>query len=114
MPAKDFLKAIDSIITHVDPHHLNIVVTGGEPLVRKDLEQVGLELYKRELPWRIVTNGLLLSEQRFESLRAAGLHNVTISIDGMEENHNWMRNHPASFRKAHSRASTRRFRHDVL
>lgn len=102
MPAEDFLKVIDSLLPHVNRHQLNIVITGGEPLVRKDLEQVGRQLYDRELPWGIVTNGLLLNAERFESLRRAGLHNITISLDGTEECHNWMRNHPLSFKKAYA------------
>lgn len=100
MPAKDFLNAIDSMLPRINPHHLNIVITGGEPLMRKDLEAVGRELYNRQIPWGLVTNGFLLTNERFEKLRAAGLHNITISLDGLEENHNWMRNHPDSFRRA--------------
>ncbi len=100
MPAEDFLKTVDSLMPHIDPHQVNIVITGGEPLVRDDLEYVGRELYNREFPWGIVTNGLLLTEERFEKLRRAGLHNITISLDGLEENHNWMRNHPKSFERA--------------
>ncbi len=53
------------------------------------------------MPWGIVTNGLLLTPERLESLRAAGLHNITISLDGLEEDHNWMRNHPKSFARAY-------------
>lgn len=101
MPADDFLKTIDSLLPHVDPHHVNIVITGGEPLLRKDLEYVGKELYKREFPWGIVSNGMLLSHERLESLRSAGLHNLTISLDGLEQTHNWMRNNPLSFRNAY-------------
>lgn len=100
MPAEDFLRVVDTIRPHVDPHRLNIVITGGEPLVRQDIEKVGLELYRREMPWGIVTNGMLLNEKRFESLRRAGLHNLTISLDGLEENHNWMRGHKESFMRA--------------
>lgn len=100
MPAEDFLRVIDSLLPHVDPHRLNIVITGGEPLVRADLEKVGLELYRRELPWGIVTNGMLLTESRFRSLRQAGLHNLTISLDGLEETHNWMRGNALSFGRA--------------
>lgn len=100
MPAEDFLRVIDSLLPHVDPHRLNIVITGGEPLVRADLKKVGLELYRRELPWGIVTNGMLLTESRFRSLRQAGLHNLTISLDGLEETHNWMRGNALSFGRA--------------
>lgn len=100
MPADDFLRVVDSLRPHVDPHRLNIVITGGEPLVRDDLESVGHQLYDWEFPWGIVTNGLLLSPERLARLRAAGLHNITISLDGLEDCHNWMRNHSLSFSRA--------------
>ena len=100
MPAEDFLRVIDSITPHVDPHKTFIIFTGGEALLRDDLEQVGLELYRREYPWGVVTNGFLLDEKRLESLRASGMHSITVSIDGFEEQHNWIRRHPQSFEKA--------------
>lgn len=100
MPAAHFLKVVDRILPKVNPHKLNIVITGGEPLMRTDLESVGLELYRRELPWGIVSNGLGLNVRRFESQLKAGLHNLTISLDGLENDHNWMRGNAASFSKA--------------
>lgn len=100
MPAADFLNVIDGLIPHIDPHKVSIVITGGEPLMRPDLEFVGMELYKRGFPWGIVSNGLMLTAERFESLRKAGIHNLTISLDGLEDDHNWMRCNPQSFRRA--------------
>lgn len=100
MPAQDFLKAVDQVLPHVDPHQLLIIISGGEPLVRKDLEEVGMELHRRELPWGMVSNGLLLTPERLQSLMAAGLSAMTISLDGLEEDHNWMRGNPLSFRNA--------------
>ena len=100
MPAEDFLRVIDSITPHVDPHKTFIIFTGGEALLRDDLEQVGLELYRREYPWGVVTNGFLLDAKRLDSLLASGMHSITVSIDGFEEQHNWIRRHPQSFEKA--------------
>ena len=100
MPAEDFLKVIDSLTPHVNPNHVNIVITGGEPLLRKDLEYVGRQLYDRGYPWGFVSNGLALTPERFQSLRKAGLHAMTISLDGLKDDHNWMRCHPASFDRA--------------
>ena len=100
MPAEDFLKVIDSITPHVDPHKTFIIFTGGEALLRNDLEEVGLELYRREYPWGVVTNGFLLDAKRLDSLLASGMHSITVSIDGFEEQHNWIRRHPQSFEKA--------------
>ena len=59
-----------------------------------------MELYRRQYPWGVVTNGFLLDERRLESLLASGMHSITVSIDGFEEQHNWMRRHPQSFAKA--------------
>ena len=100
MPAEDFLRVIDSITPHVDPHKVFIIFTGGEALLRDDLEEVGHELYRREYPWGLVTNGYLLDQKRLDSLLASGMHSITVSLDGFEEQHNWIRRHPQSFEKA--------------
>lgn len=100
MPAADFLRVIDSITPHVDTHKVFIIFTGGEALLRPDMEEVGLELYRREYPWGVVTNGFLLDERRLQSLMASGMHSITVSLDGFEEQHNWIRRHPQSFEKA--------------
>ena len=100
MPAKDFFKAIDDITPHVDPHKTFITFTGGEALVRDDIEEVGLELYRRGFPWGMVTNGLLLDEQRLDRLLCSGMHSITISFDGFEEDHNWIRRNDRSFERA--------------
>lgn len=91
MPAEDFLKVIDNLTPHVDTHKTFIIFTGGEALVRKDIEEIGAELNRREYPWGIVTNGFLLNAERLQSLKAAGMHSITISLDGFEEAHDWMR-----------------------
>lgn len=100
MPAEDFLRVVDSIIPKVDPHRLLVIISGGEPLVRADLEQVGLELYRREMPWGIVTNALALTRDRLQRLRKAGLRTISVSIDGLCDDHDWLRGHPGSFDRA--------------
>lgn len=100
MPAADFLKVIDSITPHVNPNKLFIIFTGGEPLMRVDLETCGLELYKRGYPWGIVTNGFAMTRKRFDSLLSAGMHTATVSLDGFAVDHNWLRGHPDSFDRA--------------
>ncbi len=100
MPIKDFLDTIDKILPHVNPNKVLIIFTGGEALVRNDIEVCGLELYKRGFPWGIVTNGLYLTRERLDSLLLAGMHTITVSLDGFEDAHNWLRCHPESFSKA--------------
>ena len=98
MPAGDFLHVLDKSVTpHVDPHKVLIIISGGEPLMRADLAQVGKALKQRGYPWGMVTNGLALTEKRFKELMASGLRSMAISFDGMKDNHNWMRQHPLAF-----------------
>ena len=100
MPVADFLKVIDQITPHVNPNRTMIIFTGGEALLRKDIEVCGTELYHRGFPWGIVSNGMALTEQRLKSLLASGLHSITISLDGFEDEHNWLRNNPRSYAAA--------------
>jgi radical SAM enzyme (rSAM/lipoprotein system) len=77
-----------------------IVLTGGEALLRKDLEETGRNLYKRGFPWGIVTNGMLLNEQKLKALMQSGLRAVTVSLDGLADSHNWLRGNARSFNLA--------------
>jgi len=100
MPLADFLRVVDRITPNVDTRKTMIVITGGEPLMRTDLEQCGRELYSRRYPWGIVSNGLAMTEKRLNSLIDAGMRSVTISLDGLPESHNIMRGNPNSFNSA--------------
>lgn len=100
MPAEDFLKVVRQIAPQIEPNRTMVIFTGGEALLRRDLEACGLELYRMGFPWGLVSNGLLLDRRRLDSLLAAGLHSITISLDGFEEDHNWLRRHPKSYANA--------------
>ena len=65
MPLEDFLKVLDEEITpHVDPSEVLIIFSGGEVLVRPDLERAGAEVTRRGYAWGMVTNGMALTEAR--------------------------------------------------
>ena len=101
MPAEDFFRVLDNEITpNVNPNKTFIILSGGEVLVRKDLEQIGINLYRRGYPWGMVTNGLALSRERLDSLIRAGLHSITVSLDGFEEHHYHIRQNKESFARA--------------
>lgn len=100
MPFETFARALDSIAANTDPHRVFVIITGGEPLMRTDLEKCGLEIYRKGFPWGIVTNGFALTEERFERLRRSGMHAITISLDGLEDSHDWMRGREGSWSRA--------------
>lgn len=64
-------------------------ITGGEPLLRKSVEEVIARLAQLRTPQglpleiALTTNGMLL-EQKAAALKAAGLKRVTVSLDALE------------------------------
>ncbi len=101
MPLADFLKVLDEEVTpHVDPSEVLIIFSGGEVLVRRDLEEAGREVTRRGYPWGMVTNGLALDEARLKSLMKAGLRSISVSLDGFEDTHTFIRQNPLSFERA--------------
>ena len=98
MPKEDFLHVLDGIAAKTDPHKVFVIVSGGEPLMRHDIEDCGRAIYKKGFPWGMVTNALHLTPQRWQGLLRAGIHSMAISLDGLEEDHNWMRGNEQSFK----------------
>ncbi|MGN0036446.1 MAG: TIGR04133 family radical SAM/SPASM protein [Bacteroidaceae bacterium] len=100
MALNEFLSVVDSITPHVRPHEVNIILTGGEPLLRSDLEACGQALHTRGYPWGLVTNGWLLTPSRLQNLLQAGMSATTVSLDGFEAEHDWLRGVEGSFARA--------------
>jgi len=62
-----------------------IRITGGEPLVRRKLDRlVEMLAYWSDLDLTLTTNGSLLKQQA-QSLRAAGLKRITVSLDSLDD-----------------------------
>ncbi len=60
-------------------------LTGGEPLVRDDLEELVAGARALDLYTNLITSGIPLERARLENLRAAGLDNVQVSVQDVEE-----------------------------
>jgi cyclic pyranopterin phosphate synthase len=61
-----------------------IRVTGGEPLVRRDLERLIAQLSALDVDLTLTTNGSLLP-QKAAGLREAGLRRITVSLDSLDD-----------------------------
>ena len=90
--------AFKQIANDYDARKILINVTGGEPLVRKDLCEV-MEYATNELGfhWGMTTNGTLLNDENIEKLKKANMETVSISIDGLEKTHDEFRGMPGSY-----------------
>jgi cyclic pyranopterin phosphate synthase len=59
-------------------------ITGGEPLIRRNVEQLIMMLSRLPVEITLTTNGTLLA-QKAAALAAAGLRRVTVSLDSLED-----------------------------
>jgi radical SAM protein with 4Fe4S-binding SPASM domain len=85
------IKRITDEILDVNPGPM-FVLTGGEPLLRKDLEQIADYGASRGATVVVGTNGTGLTEQRIRSLKSAGVTGVAVSVDSLNpETHNTFR-----------------------
>lgn len=75
-----------------------IVLTGGEPLLRPDLERVVVAAKARGVEQvQLETNGLLLDEKRVEALRDAGVDLIRVHLPGWGREWENATGHTASF-----------------
>ena len=61
----------------------SIKLTGGEPLMRRDLEQIVDNCVRHVSDVSLTTNGTMLAK-RAEGLRSAGLKRVNVSLDSLD------------------------------
>lgn len=63
-----------------------VTLTGGEPMLRVDLEVIAQELVDLKIPVFIATNGELLTKERLTALNNIGIEYVEISLNTLSNN----------------------------
>jgi MoaA/NifB/PqqE/SkfB family radical SAM enzyme len=78
---------------------LAVQLSGGEPLLRKDIQDIVRAVKEPSgLPYTIlVTNGRLLTEEKYLSLRYLGVNQFSVSMDFPDERHDDFRRSPGLF-----------------
>ena len=82
-----------------NPGNIMINITGGEPLVRKDLFKITKYINKLGFPWGMTSNGILINEDVVKLMVKTNMYSISISIDGLKETHEEFRKVPGSFDK---------------
>lgn len=77
-----------------------LLFSGGEPLMRKDINQLIAYTVSRSLRAVVSTNGTLITEKKAAELSDLGLSYVGISLDGLQEVHDRFRGVDGAFRQA--------------
>jgi len=66
-------------------------ISGGEPLMRKDLLDILEYAQANNVPTRLLTNGTLITKEKAKAFKERGMNRLQISIDGDKERHNYIR-----------------------
>lgn len=74
-------------------------ITGGEPLIRRDLEEIAACAKRKGLIVGVNTNGTLLNAKRAKSISNV-FDTVFVSLDGFEKTHDAIRGENGTFREA--------------
>ena len=77
-----------------------VQVSGGEPLMRKDLLSIVRNIKGESgLPYTIlVSNWSMMTKERYLALRQAGINQFSVSLDFPDERHDQFRGHKGLFR----------------
>lgn len=78
-----------------------IHITGGEPLLNKEVFDIISYLHKEGYLIRIQSNGYLIDRSVAKRLKDCGANHILISIDGLEDAHNAFRRNNDAFKKAY-------------
>lgn len=82
-----------------NPNRIMLNITGGEPLVRKDLFELMKYATSLGFHWGMVSNGILVTQEIVDKMIDAGIYSVSISIDGLKETHEKFRRLPNCYEK---------------
>lgn len=85
MPFDQIKRIIDYAVQlkeYLSLNNIMITLTGGEPLLYTHLIEAAEYTHEQGLVSSLVTNGTLLSPQKAEQLKSAGLSWIAVSLDG--------------------------------
>jgi radical SAM protein with 4Fe4S-binding SPASM domain len=81
-PTSEAFRVIDDIVSYAKPV---VVLSGGEPLVRKDVFEIAKYGTDKGLRMCLATNGTLVNEEICGHIKSSGIRIVSLSLDGSEE-----------------------------
>ncbi len=76
-----------------------LTLGGGEPLMRRDWPLIAHTLVSRGVHVGMVTNGVLWDDDVARTAKVVGLESVAFSLDGLEEQHDYLRRNKGLFQK---------------
>ena len=77
-----------------------VCLTGGEPMLHPDFFEIAECVRSMGFSWGMTTNATLIDESAASKLRRAGMSTVSVSLDGMEQAHDSLRQQKGAWDRA--------------
>ena len=98
LPTAEALNVVEQVSRYAKPI---LILSGGEPLFRRDVFPIARAAADRGLMVALATNGTLITPETAAQIREAGIRRVAISFDGADAaTHDAFRGVPGSFQAA--------------
>lgn len=99
LSSSDFNRVLDSVASQLGAKTTMLNITGGEPLMRRDLFEITAHADDLGFKWGLVTNGMLITDDVIAKMKATHMSTITISLDGMEKTHEEFRHVHGAFNR---------------
>ena len=100
MPAEKYKEILDEVKQNFDISKVQLCITGGEPLLRKDFFDILGYAHEIGYHWGMTSNATLITKEVAHRLKKAGMGTISVSIDGLEETHDRLRGMKGGWRRA--------------
>ena len=100
MSFEDYRRILDEVKEDFDIRKIQLCITGGEPLLRKDFFEILGYAHSLGYRWGMTSNATLIDRDTAHRLALTGMRTISVSIDGLEETHDRLRGMKGGYRRA--------------
>ena len=95
-----YKRLLDEVKEDFDIRRLQLCITGGEPLLRRDFFDIMAYAHSLGYTWGMTSNGTLITKEVARKLKETGMGTISVSLDGLRESHDAFRRTPGGFDRA--------------
>ncbi len=97
---EEYQRILREVKEDFDIRQIQLCITGGEPLLRRDFFQIMSYAHELGYRWGMTSNATLIDQNVAHRLAECGMGTVSVSIDGLEETHDRLRGMKGGYRRA--------------